>query len=129
MMAFGPAIINAVKAIRTHIGAPTYAISVSNSKPLLAALGEEARGIAFTTTVPYPWQRSTPLTRDFAAAMERKSIPIDYDHMFGYFNMRVLLEALKRSARQLTSDGLVPNDAGYEKMAPLAEKAIAEALK
>lgn len=28
----------------------------------------------------------------------------------------------------LTVDGLVPNDAGYERMAPLAEKAIAEAL-
>ncbi len=30
--------------------------------------------------------------------------------------------------RELTVDGLIPNDAGYEKMAPLAEKAIAEAL-
>ena len=30
--------------------------------------------------------------------------------------------------KELTVDGLIPNDAGYEKMAPLAEKAIAEAL-
>src|SRR5215471_6801423 len=30
--------------------------------------------------------------------------------------------------RELTVDGLLPNDAGYEVMAPLAEKAIAEAL-
>jgi lysophospholipase L1-like esterase len=30
--------------------------------------------------------------------------------------------------RNLTVDGLIPNDAGYEKMAPLAERAIAEAL-
>ena len=30
--------------------------------------------------------------------------------------------------RELTADGLVPNDAGYEKMAPLAEKAIASAM-
>jgi lysophospholipase L1-like esterase len=30
--------------------------------------------------------------------------------------------------KDLTADGLIPNDAGYEKMAPLAEKAIAEAL-
>ena len=30
--------------------------------------------------------------------------------------------------KELTVDGLMPNDAGYEKMAPLAEKAIAEAL-
>jgi lysophospholipase L1-like esterase len=30
--------------------------------------------------------------------------------------------------RELTVDGLLPNDAGYEVMAPLAEKAIADAL-
>jgi lysophospholipase L1-like esterase len=30
--------------------------------------------------------------------------------------------------KEFTVDGLVPNDAGYEKMAPLAEKAIAEAM-
>ena len=31
--------------------------------------------------------------------------------------------------KELTGDGLFPNDAGYGVMAPLAEKAIAEALK
>ena len=31
--------------------------------------------------------------------------------------------------QELTGDGLFPNDAGYSLMAPLAEKAIAEALK
>ena len=30
--------------------------------------------------------------------------------------------------KELTVDGLIPNDAGYEKMTTLAEKAIAEAL-
>ncbi len=30
--------------------------------------------------------------------------------------------------KELTADGLLPNDAGYEKMAPLADKAIAEAM-
>jgi lysophospholipase L1-like esterase len=31
--------------------------------------------------------------------------------------------------KELTSDGVLPNDAGYSVMAPLAEKAIAQALK
>ena len=31
--------------------------------------------------------------------------------------------------RELTVDGLIPNAAGYAVMAPLAERAIAEALK
>jgi hypothetical protein len=30
--------------------------------------------------------------------------------------------------KDLTIDGLIPNDAGYERMVPLAEQAIAQAL-
>jgi lysophospholipase L1-like esterase len=43
-----------------------------------------------------------------------------------YYSALVEGRAMKR---ELTVDGLIPNDAGYEKMAPLAERAIALALK
>ncbi|HEX4809093.1 MAG TPA: SGNH/GDSL hydrolase family protein [Bryobacteraceae bacterium] len=36
--------------------------------------------------------------------------------------------AKRQMKKELTSDGLIPNDAGYALMAPLAEKAIADAL-
>lgn len=42
-----------------------------------------------------------------------------------YYSIFVDGRAMKK---ELTVDGLIPNDAGYEKMAALAEKAIAEAL-
>jgi lysophospholipase L1-like esterase len=42
-----------------------------------------------------------------------------------YYSALVDGRAMKK---ELTADGLIPNDAGYEKMAALAEKAIAEAL-
>jgi lysophospholipase L1-like esterase len=42
-----------------------------------------------------------------------------------YYSALVEGRAMKK---ELTVDGLIPNDAGYEKMAELAEKAIAEAL-
>jgi lysophospholipase L1-like esterase len=43
-----------------------------------------------------------------------------------YYSALVEGRAMKKD---LTVDGVIPNDAGYEKMAPLAEKAIAAALK
>jgi lysophospholipase L1-like esterase len=43
-----------------------------------------------------------------------------------YYSALVEGRAMKK---ELTVDGVIPNDAGYEKMAPLAEKAIAAALK
>jgi len=55
--------------------------------------------------------------KDYAA--QTGSVYLDY------YSALVEGRAMKR---ELTVDGLLPNDAGYEKMAPLAEKAIAEAL-
>ena len=40
-----------------------------------------------------------------------------------------MLDEAKLLKKELTNDGLHPNDAGYAVMEPLAEKAIAEALK
>ncbi len=45
-----------------------------------------------------------------------------------YLNYYSVLANGRDFKKDLTSDGLVPNDAGYRAMAPLAEKAIAEAL-
>ena len=56
--------------------------------------------------------------RDFAA--RSGSVYLDY--------YSVLAEG-RNLRKELTKDGLLPNDAGYALMAPLAEKAVAEALK
>ena len=45
-----------------------------------------------------------------------------------YLDYYAALAEGRNFKRELTSDGLVPNDAGYAVMAPLAEKAIAQAL-
>jgi acyl-CoA thioesterase I len=45
-----------------------------------------------------------------------------------YLDYYSVLAEGRTMKKELTVDGLIPNDAGYEKMAPAAEKAIAEAL-
>jgi lysophospholipase L1-like esterase len=45
-----------------------------------------------------------------------------------FLNYYAALAEGRNFKKELTADGLVPNEAGYERMAPLAEKAIAEAL-
>ena len=110
LMAFGPSIVGFVKAARSYIGAPVYALSISNSKSIVTALGDEARGVAFTQVIPYPWRQTSPLTREFAAVMARENTVIDYDHFIGYLNVRVLIEGLKRAAaggRAVTSESLI----------------------
>jgi lysophospholipase L1-like esterase len=46
-----------------------------------------------------------------------------------YLDYYAALAEGRAMKKDLTVDGLVPNDAGYVRMAPLAEKAIAEALE
>jgi ABC-type branched-subunit amino acid transport system substrate-binding protein len=106
-MAFGPALVPFVKAARSQIGVPIYAPSIANSKQLLEALGDDARGLAMTQIVPYPMRATTAITRDYAAASERAKLPNDFDHFFGYLNMRVLFEGLQRAGKGVTSQSLV----------------------
>jgi branched-chain amino acid transport system substrate-binding protein len=98
LMAFGPSTVAAIKAVRTYIGVPIYAVSIANSKQLVAALGDDGRGMAYTQVIPYPWRQTTALTREFGQVMGKHDLPIDYDHFIGYLNARVLIEGLKRAA-------------------------------
>lgn len=106
-LSFGPSVPNFVKAARNSIGVPIYCLAIANSKQTMAALGDDARGLAFTQTVPYPWREITTLQRSFHALMNAAKIPVDYDHWVGYLNLRVLLEAMHRSAKNLTPTGIV----------------------
>ena len=115
-IAFGPALVPFVKAARVQVGVPVYALSIANSKALIDALGDEARGLAFTQTVPYAMRATSTLTRDYAAAMERAKLPADFDHFFGYLNLRVLLELLKRAGKGVNPQGLVAAIEGVGKL-------------
>ena len=115
-IAFGPALVPFVKAARAQVGVPVYALSIANSKALIDGLGDEARGLAFTQTVPYAMRATSTLTRDYAAVMERAKLPPDFDHFFGYLNLRVLLELLKRAGKGVTSQGLVSTIEGLGKL-------------
>ncbi|MBI5255240.1 MAG: ABC transporter substrate-binding protein [Burkholderiales bacterium] len=115
-MAFGPALIPFVKATRAHLGVPLYALSISNSRQLIDALGDEARGLAFTLIVPYVLRATTTLTREFTAAAEKAKVPPDFDHFFGYLNMRVVLEMIKRAGKAVTSQSLVSTIEGLGKV-------------
>jgi lysophospholipase L1-like esterase len=45
-----------------------------------------------------------------------------------YLDYYAALAEGRNVKKELTSDGLLPNEAGYAVMAPLAEKAIGQAL-
>jgi branched-chain amino acid transport system substrate-binding protein len=108
LLAFGPSTVPMIKSLRNYVGVPVYALSIANAKQLVAALGDDGRGMAYTQIIPYPWRQTSALTRDFNAVMKAANIDVDYDHFYGYLNARVLLEGLKRAAaaKSLTPAGV-----------------------
>lgn len=107
VMAFGPSLLPFIKAARAQIGAPLYCPGIANSRQLMEALGDEARGLAYTVVIPYPFTATQSLTRDFRKTMAAASIPVDYDHFFGYLNMRTLLAVLVRAGKSITPQTIV----------------------
>jgi branched-chain amino acid transport system substrate-binding protein len=107
VMAFGPSLLPFIKAARSQIGAPLYCPGIANSRQLIEALGDEARGLAYTMVIPYPFAATRTLTRDFHKSMAAAGIPLDYDHFFGYLNMRTLLAVLARTGRTINSQTIV----------------------
>lgn len=107
LIAFGPMIVPVIKAWRAASGPPAYAISIANSRQLVAAMGPAARSLAFTQLIPDPARKVSRLARDFNEAMDKAGLPVDRDHYFGFLNMRVMLECLGRAGRNVTSQSLV----------------------
>jgi branched-chain amino acid transport system substrate-binding protein len=106
-IAFGQSLVPFVKAARNYIGVPVYAVSIANNKAAMDALGDEVRGLAITSLIPNPQRLSTAMSRDFVKASERAKSPIDHDHFWGYLNLRVLLEQLRRAGKGVTSQSLI----------------------
>jgi ABC-type branched-subunit amino acid transport system substrate-binding protein len=106
ILAAGPSVVGSVKAIRQYVPAPIYTISLGLTNSVVAALGDDARGVAVTRTTPYPWRAVNTLTRDFTALMQKAGKPLSYDLFAGYINTKVIAAALKGAGRNPTHESV-----------------------
>src|SRR5690606_35967632 len=102
----------------------------------IVSMAELARAngikVVISSIIPvfdYPWRKGLdPVTKIAEAnrmlksyAEKNKMIYLDY--------YSAMIDSRKGLKEELTTDGVHPNKPGYEVMGPLAEKAIAAALK
>jgi branched-chain amino acid transport system substrate-binding protein len=89
---------------------PQYlALSTVGSDQLAQVLGENGRGIGISQVMPYPWDSTVPVVRDYQrlfGAGDRNAI-YSYSSMEGYMTARVLIEALKKAGKDLTREKLI----------------------
>ncbi len=87
------------------------ALSVVSSKELVAALGEQARGIVVSQVVPYPWgSAQVAVVKEYQSYLEKAGKTKDsysYAGLEGFISAKVFSEALRRSGRDLSREKLI----------------------
>jgi branched-chain amino acid transport system substrate-binding protein len=91
-----------------------FALSIVATDVLFKAIGERARGIVVTQIVPFPWDSSLPIAKEFQETLKTVGVS-DYSMsgMEGFVLAKTLVEGLKAAGKNPTRDGLI---AAYQKM-------------
>jgi hypothetical protein len=73
-----------------------YGLSIVSDEDAIRSLGAQARGLAISQVVPYPWSESDRQIVDFRALATAAKVPVGYASLEGWLNAQVLIEALRR---------------------------------
>ncbi|APV50194.1 hypothetical protein BWI17_11160 [Betaproteobacteria bacterium GR16-43] len=91
-------------------GKPTqiFALSIVAPDALFKSLGPKSRGITVTQIVPFPWDRSVPIVKEYQDLMRSKGVE-EFSHagMEGYLLAKALVEGLRDSGRNPTRASVV----------------------
>lgn len=87
-----------------------YNVSFVGTAALAKELGRDARGVAVSQVMPFPFQPQTPLTGEFLAAgkaaLGDKFSP-NYSSMEGFVAAKTLVEGLRRAGNNPTPESLI----------------------
>jgi branched-chain amino acid transport system substrate-binding protein len=98
-----------IRQMKKHgSAAQFYNVSFVGSKALADDLGKEGFGVAISQVVPFPWGRELPVVKEYQQ-LAKKAGFADYNFsaMEGFLTAKVMVEALRRSGKNLTRESLV----------------------
>ena len=82
------------------------ALSPVGTEQLVQELGAMARGIGVSQVVPYPWNDTVPVVREYQKLVAKPGA-YTYYGMEGYLMARTLVEGLRRAGRDLSREKLI----------------------
>jgi len=88
---------------------PTFwNVSFVGSAALAKELGPEGRGVEISQVVPFPWDISTPVVREYQRLLQdNKAGDPGFGTLEGFIAAKVMVEGLKRAGRKLDRDAFV----------------------
>lgn len=79
-----------------------YGMSIVSGEVVAKVLGDQARGLAIAQVVPYPWAQVDPDLQSYHRSLQQAKAEPNYYSFEGWLNAQVMIEALKRTGRELT---------------------------
>jgi ABC-type branched-subunit amino acid transport system substrate-binding protein len=97
------------EARKAGFGGTFYNVSFVGTQALSDELGTDARGVAVSQVMPFPFQPKTPIAREFLAAVQKAGgdYKANYSSIEGYVAAKVLVEGLRRAGKGATREGLI----------------------
>lgn len=104
-----------VKAMK-HAGQfPMFmTLSPVGAEVLAQELGNDSRGIGISQVMPYPWNDTIGIVKDYQRLMGKQKDKYSYYGLEGYINARVVVEAIKKQGKDLSRDKLVSTLEGMQ---------------
>jgi ABC-type branched-subunit amino acid transport system substrate-binding protein len=82
-------------------------VSFVGSKALATELDKEGRGVQISQVVPFPWDGSIPVVKEYRAAIAKEGKEPNFSSLEGFISAKVMVEGLRRTGKNLTREGLI----------------------
>ena len=105
-----------IKAMRAAGYSPQFInVSFVGSKALAKEAGPDGRGVGISQVMPFPWNLSAPIVKEYQQLLEAATGKQDYSFtsLEGFIAAKVLVEGLRRTGADLTRERFI---AAMEKM-------------
>jgi ABC-type branched-subunit amino acid transport system substrate-binding protein len=104
-----------VKAMKQLGQFPMFlTLSPVGAEVLAQELGNDARGIGISQVVPYPWNDTIGVVKDYQRLLDKQKDKFSYYGLEGYITARLMTEALKKTGKDVTREKLVTTLEGMQ---------------
>ena len=87
---------------------PTFwNVSFVGSKALAKELGAEGRGVQISQVVPFPWDNSVPVVKEYRRLLDDARGEPGFGTLEGFIAAKVTVEGLRRAGRNLTRESFI----------------------
>ncbi|HET9208467.1 MAG TPA: ABC transporter substrate-binding protein [Burkholderiaceae bacterium] len=97
------------EARKAGFGGTFYNVSFVGTQALSDELGPDARGVAVSQVMPFPFQPKSPVAREYLASVQKAGgdHKPNYSSIEGYVAARIFTEGLKRAGKGANREALI----------------------